>query len=98
MTDIEVAVKLDDSLFWKLADIAEQFDMRVDQYLVEIASTSAKQKLLPIDDPVVTRWRTGMSDREIARELTMTNEAVHRRRRKFGLPANRKFRPEEERA
>lgn len=95
---MEATVRMDSETFWKVAGIAEKFDMRVDEYLAELAVVASHRQLPAMEDPVVVRWRMGWSDREIARELAMTNEQVARRRQRFGLPANRKFRPEEERA
>ena len=94
---MEATVRMDSQTFWKVAAIAEQFEMRVDEYLAELAVVASRRKLPPEMDPVIIRWRMGWSDREIARELAMTNEAVADRRRRYGLPANRKFRAEEER-
>lgn len=97
MADLmEATVRLEPETFWKIAGIAEQFNMRVDQYLAEMASVASRRKLPDDMDPILVRWRMGWSDREIAREFGLTNEAVAGRRRRAGLPANRKFRSEEE--
>lgn len=90
MIGVEVMVKLDDSLFWKLAGIAEQFDMRVDQYLSEVASVASRRKQPSDSDPVLMWWRQGLTDREICAELGLTRETVGDRRRRIGLPANRR--------
>ena len=95
---MEVSVRLEPDLFWKLAALAEKFDMRVDQYMVELATVASRRTVPDVIDPVIVRWRQGWSDRMIARELNLTNDAVGVRRRRFGVPANRKSRWAEEQA
>jgi hypothetical protein len=83
-------VEIPDDAFWKVAEIAERFEMKVPEYAAEAVITAAAGKTLHETDPVVAAWRVGDTDAEIARRLDMTNAAVATRRRSYGLPANRR--------
>lgn len=93
---MKVTVDVEDLTFWKLAAIAENYDMRVDEFLNELAVSASKRRVDAEVDPVSMRWRTGMTDAQIAAELSMTNRAVSERRRSYGLPANKKPRNQTE--
>ena len=82
-------VDLDELTFWKLAAIAELHDMKVADYLAEIAVVASRAKTPMDSDPILWRWRDGLTDKRIAAELGLTNAAVSRHRRSFGLPANK---------
>jgi len=86
---MKVSVDVEDLTFWKLAAIAERYEMRVDEFMQELALSASNRRVDAEVDPVAMRWRQGLSDKEIARELGMTNQAVSVRRRSHGLPANR---------
>jgi hypothetical protein len=51
---------------------------------------AARAERVMDSDPVVRRWRLGLTDKEIAAELVLTNLQVATKRRSFGLPANRR--------
>lgn len=77
------------SLLFKLEDMAERRGLTLSQYLVQaglavagIASTSGER------DSVRDLHTAGMSDKQIAARLGMTNTAVARRRYTLGLKAN----------
>jgi hypothetical protein len=90
MTDtVRAVVDIESDTFWKLAAVAEQYEMTVPDYLNELATVASNRKLPSTTDPVAMRWRIGKTDKEIASELAMTNQAVAVRRRSFGFPANR---------
>lgn len=90
MTEIiRTVVDLDAVTFWKLAAIAETHDMRVPDYLTEIAVVASRAKRPLLDDPIIRRWREGSTDKQIAAELGLTNAAVARHRQARRLPANR---------
>lgn len=82
-------VEIPDDAFWKIATVAEKFEMKVHEYAAEVVITAAAGRTLHETDPVVAAWRAGDTDAEIARRLDMTNAAVATRRRSFGLPANK---------
>jgi DNA-directed RNA polymerase specialized sigma24 family protein len=84
-------VELPDDAFWRLAARAEQYDMKVPDYTAELALAAAAARLPRDRDPVVIAWREGLSDAEIGRRLNMTNSSVAGRRRRYGLPAHRRF-------
>lgn len=89
---MRASVDIDDATFWKLANHAEQYDMRVDEYLSELAFIASRQHRPPEVDPVLSRVRRGLTDKAIARELGMTNHAVSSRRQRAGFPANKRKR------
>lgn len=82
-------VEIPDVVFWKVAGMAEQHDMTVPNYLAELAFAASKARSPLVNDPIIMRWRAGLSDREIAAELNITNSQVSTRRRLYGFPANR---------
>jgi hypothetical protein len=84
-------VEIPDEDFWKLAARAEEFDMRVPDYTAELAIAAASNKVPRDHDPLVISWRAGATDAEIARQLGATNLSVATRRRRYGLPANRRY-------
>lgn len=84
-------VEIPDEAFWKLALRAEEFDMRVPDYTAELAIAASANKVPRDQDPLVIAWRSGMTDAEIARQLGATNLSVATRRRRYGLPANRRY-------
>lgn len=87
---MRASVEIEDKTFWELAALAERYDMRVDEYLAELAFIVASQGR-PLElDQVASRVRRGMTDKEIARELGMTNAAVSSRRQRAGLAANKR--------
>jgi len=86
---VRTPVDLDKTTFWKLAAIAEVHDMKVSDYLAEIAVVASRAKTPWDSDPILWRWRDGLTDKRIAAELGLTNAAVSRHRRSFGLPANK---------
>ena len=90
MKVIRTPVDLDERTFWALAAVAESYGMKVNEYLADVAAAVSKRRLPSDIDPVIVRWRSGLSDSEIAAELGMTNLAVATRRRRFGYPANRR--------
>lgn len=89
-------VAIPERTFWQLAERAELLDMRVPDYLADLAMAAAVGKVPTDTDPVVVLVRQGLTDREIARELGWTNLAVATRRRQYGMPANRRGRKEGE--
>lgn len=89
-------VKLDARTFWKLAAIAEQHGMRVDQYMVELASIAANRRTTKGTTAVGELWVKGMSDAQMAAELGWTNQAVSTQRRSLGLSANKRNTKQEE--
>jgi len=87
-------VEISDDLFWKIAARAETFDQRVPEYAADLLIAAAHVRS-PVDsDPVLRLWRGGLTDAQIARHLNLTNLAVSSRRRRFGLPANRRRKEE----
>ncbi len=83
-------VEIPDEAFWKVASRAEQYEMKVSDYAAELVVAAASAHHLPDTDPLVAMWRSGATDRQIAARFNLTNSAVATRRRKYGLPANRK--------
>lgn len=90
---ITVPVKLPARLFSKLADLGEVLDMRVDELLIELAAQALARKAPHLSDPIVSRWREGWTDKQIAADLDFTNRQVADRRRQLGLPANSRKSP-----
>lgn len=88
MSAVRIPIDLDSQVFWKLAELAELRDMKVNEYMVELAEVASRRKLHVDSDPVVRLWRQGKTDRQICADLGMTRAAVGDRRRSFGLPAN----------
>jgi len=87
-------VDIPDDLFWKIAARAETFNQRVPEYAADLLIATAHVRS-PVDsDPVLRLWRGGLTDAEIARHLNLVNRAVADRRRRYGLPANRRRREE----
>jgi hypothetical protein len=86
---VRTVVDLDAHTFWKLAAIAEVHEMKVAEYLAEIAVVASRAKTPMDSDPILWRWRDGLTDKQIASELGLTNARVSSYRRGFGLPANR---------
>ena len=84
-------VDLPDAVFWKLAARAEEYDMKVPEYTAELALAASSASIPQDADPVVIAWRSGLTDAEIGRKLNLTNSSVASRRRRYGLPANRRF-------
>lgn len=87
---MKFSVEIPDEAFWKIASRAEQFEMKVPEYAAELVVAAASAHRLPDTDPLVALWRTGATDRQIAERFNLTNSTVANRRRKYGLPANRK--------
>lgn len=90
---VTVSVRLPARLFSKLADLGELLDMRVDELLIEIGAQHLTRKAPTLSDPVVSRWREGWTDKQIAADLGWTNSQVSDRRRRVGLPANSRKSP-----
>lgn len=88
---VKVTFQIPDAVFWGIAAVAEQQDMKVHEYLVEIAASVNSRRLTVDTDPVAVRWRQGQTDKQIAAALGMTNQAVSMRRRGHGYPANKKL-------
>lgn len=89
---MKVTLDIPDELFWAVAARAETFDQRVDEYAVDLLVTSVATANPVENDPLLRLWRAGYSDAEIGFRLNQTNATVAARRRRFGLPANRKRR------
>lgn len=89
---ITATVHLDPKLFWRLAEVAERHDMRVDEYLAELAAQAALRRGSDGLDCVTVRWRRGWTDKQIAADLGWTNEAVATKRRALGFPPNKRTR------
>jgi hypothetical protein len=88
---LKVQVDVPDALFWRLAGAAEDAGLRVDQWLVNLATTFEGRD----DDEatgVAVRWRRGLCDADVARELGWTNLRAATVRRELGLPANKRRR------
>jgi hypothetical protein len=87
---LKVQVDVPDALFWRLAGAAEDAGLRVDQWLVKVASSFEA----PDDEAagVAVRWRRGLCDADVARELGWTNLRAATVRRELGLPANKRRR------
>lgn len=81
-------MNLPDALFNKLADLGELYDMRVDELMLELSAQALARRAPDLSHPVVSRWRQGMTDKQIAADLDWTNAAVSDARRRRGLPAN----------
>lgn len=91
MTVIRVPVDIPELTFWRLAAVAEQYDMKVPDYLAEIALAASRRQDPLVVDPVIVWWRLGLTDKQIAGELGLTNAAVGDRRRRGGFAANRRL-------
>jgi hypothetical protein len=85
-------VDIPDEAFWKISARAEQYEMKVPEYTAELVIAAAGHRSLPDTDPLVAMWRSGATDRQIAERFNLTNSAVATRRRRYGLPANRRAR------
>lgn len=83
-------VDVPDEVFWKIAARAEHYDQRVPDYTVDLLITAAAVDVPSETDPILRLWRGGFTDKQIAARLNLTNLTVAGRRRRFGLPANRK--------
>lgn len=91
MKPVSTKVTMPGDLFWKLSEIAEKCDMRVDQYLIELGKAATHRRSPEDLDPVMVRWRKGWTDKEIAADLGWTNLSVaERRQRVLGVPANKR--------
>jgi len=88
---VKYQVEIPDEAFWKLAARAEEFDMKVNDYTAELAIAASTAAVPQDHDPIVISWRAGMTDAEIARHLGLTNLSVATRRRRYGLPAHRRY-------
>lgn len=82
-------VEVPDEVFWKIAPIAEQFDLKVPQYTADLLVAHSLRPMPKDVDPILRLWREGRTDRQIAEQLGMTNAAVSSRRQRMHLPANR---------
>lgn len=82
-------VEVPDEVFWKIAPVAEMFDLKVPQYAADLLVAHSLHPIPRDTDPVIRLWRQGKSDRQIAAQLGMTNAAVSSRRQHLRLPANR---------
>lgn len=88
---MKFVVDIPDEVFWKIAARAEVFDQKVPDYTTDLLISAAAVPVPTETDPVFRLWRAGYTDKQIARELNMTNLAVAtRRRRHYRLPANRR--------
>jgi hypothetical protein len=85
---ITIPVALNPRTVWKLGELAESRNVRIADYLQEIAVAVSHTTHDGLPDPIAARWALGLPDRTIAAELSMTNLAVPTRRRSLGLPAN----------
>jgi hypothetical protein len=83
-------VEAPDEVFWRVAARAELQDQKVPDFVVDLMISVAAAKSPVENDPLLRLWREGLTDSEIARELDVTNQRVSDRRRRFGLPANRR--------
>ena len=86
MTNKTVSITLSDRVWGRLASRADDMGVRVTELLA-----MAVQNLVPEpeSDRVVLLASSGLSDKEIARVMSLTNEQVARRRRHAGIPANK---------
>ena len=91
---MRVVIEVPEDIFWKAAVRAEQYDQRVDQWASDLVIAAACVSVPFEADPVQRLWRDGFTDGQIGRRLHMTNQAVGARRRRLGLPANRRPRAE----
>lgn len=90
MTDtITIPVVLTQRTMWRLGELAESRNIKIADYLKEIAVAVSRTNDAGETDPIATRWSLGLPDRTIAAELGMTNLAVATHRRSLHLPANR---------
>lgn len=90
---VKVTLEVDRVTFWRVTEVARKYGKRVDEYLIELAAAQAKGEINAALDAVVVRWHMGMTDKQIARELRMTNQQVATRRRRAKLPANKEKSP-----
>lgn len=81
-----VQVALPDPVWGRLASRADDSGVTV----ADLISTAVAALVPPTSvDPVVTLTRSGLSDKEIAAQLVLTNAQVKTRRLAAGIPANR---------
>lgn len=83
-------VEVPDDVFWRLAARAELFDQKVPDMTADLLIAAAVARVPSETDPVLRLWRAGFSDAQIAAYLNVTNVSVSSRRRRYGLPANRR--------
>ncbi len=86
---VRVVVDLPGDVFNRLADISEQLEMRVSDYLIEVSVVAANRRDMD-RDPIVGMWRERLTDKQIAARLNVTNRVVSERRRSYGLPPNKR--------
>lgn len=91
MTDVHATVDIPRRELFRLEDAAEQRGMTLPEFLLN-AGRAVAGIGEPGPDSIETLTRLGMTDRDIARRLGLTNAAVAGRRRRLGIPANHQTR------
>ncbi len=86
MTNKTVSITMPDRVWGRLASRADDMGVRVAELLTMAIQNLAPE---PETDRVAVLASSGLSDKEIARAMSLTNEQVARRRRRAGIPANR---------
>jgi FixJ family two-component response regulator len=92
---MRVQVDLPDPIGWQLANLAEARDMRISDYLADLGAAAIARPKSVEFDPIIARVRSGLTDKQIAAELNLTNRVVADRRRHHGYPANKNTNPKE---
>lgn len=83
---MKLELTIPDDVYWRLTGIADRDGITVAELLTRFAAMRAR-----VDgDAVVQLVSIGLTDREIARNLGLPNNIVGDRRRRAGLPANRR--------
>lgn len=88
---MKLELDIPDDAYWRLTSIAEREDITVPNLLTRFAIMRSRVDC----DPVTQLVAIGLTDREIARDLGLQNNVVADRRRRAGLPANRRHRGDE---
>jgi len=84
-----VTVDIPERLWARVCDVADQRDVRVDRFLTWVI-TSAFNVQGDENERIISRVIRGLPDKQIARELNLTNLHVAEVRRRAGFKANRR--------
>ena len=83
-----VAVPISPALMWRLEVVAEQKGMTLPQYLLSSAVFASGLAVRPGSESIATLHASGLTVKQMAARLDMTNIAVKGQMKRLGLTAN----------